>query len=151
MKTLLSLFLVILTIFGVLDASYISYEKITGVIPPCTVQFKCGQVLSSPWANIGPIPLAVIGLLFYSLFFILSVSFYLGRKEIMISNFRIKIEKALALQGTFGAVFSLYLLFVMGVILKAWCVYCLLSAVTCIMLFLVSSTLYFISSKENKI
>jgi len=149
MKTFLSLLLVIFTFLGVLDASYITYEKLNGVIPPCTPYFKCGDVLNSSWASIGPIPLSAFGVLFYSLFFVMSLVFYFGKKEVRLFTFRMRVETFLVLQGIFGAAFSLYLLFIMGVILKAWCLYCLLSAMICMILFVVSSTVYLLSKKER--
>lgn len=149
MKIFLSLVLVIFTFLGILDASYITYEKLNGVVPPCTSYFKCGDVLNSAWSSIGPIPLSVLGVLFYSLFFVMSLLFYFGKKEIGVGGFSMRIETFLALQGIFGAGFSLYLLFIMGVILKAWCLYCLLSAMTCIILFVVSSTVYLLAKKEK--
>ncbi len=149
MKTLLSLLLVIFTFLGILDASYITYEKLNGIIPPCTPYFKCGEVLNSSWASVGPIPLSALGVLFYSLFFVMSLLFYFGKKEVRLFRFHIRIETFLFLQGIFGAGFSLYLLFIMGVILKAWCLYCLLSAMICIILFVVSSTVYLLAKKEK--
>ena len=149
MKTLLSLLLVIFTFLGILDASYITYEKLNGIIPPCTPYFKCGDVLNSSWASVGPIPLSAFGVFFYSLFFAMSLFFYFGKKEVRLLNLRMRIETFLALQGLFGATFSLYLLFIMGVILKAWCLYCLLSAMICIILFVVSSTVYLLAKKEK--
>ncbi len=149
MKTFLSLLLVIFTFLGILDASYITYEKLNGIIPPCSTYFKCGDVLNSSWASVGPIPLSALGVLFYSLFFVMSVLYYFGKKEVQLFNFNMRIETFLALQGIFGAAFSLYLLFIMGVILKAWCLYCLLSAMICIILFMVSSTVYLVAKKEK--
>ena len=79
----------------------------------------------------------------------MSVLYYFGKKEVQLFNFNMRIETFLALQGIFGAAFSLYLLFIMGVILKAWCLYCLLSAMICIILFMVSSTVYLVAKKEK--
>lgn len=149
MKTLLSLLLIVFTFLGILDAGYITYEKLNGIIPPCSTYFKCGDVLNSSWASIGPVPLAFLGFLFYSLFFAMSLFLYFGKKEIRLLSFRMRIETFLALQGIFGAGFSLYLLFVMGVILKAWCLYCLLSALICIILFALSSTVYLLAKREK--
>lgn len=150
MKTILSLLLIVFTFLGILDASYITYEKLNGIIPPCTSYFKCGDVLNSSWASIGPIPLSLLGVFFYGLFFVMSLLFYFGKKEVRLFVMKMRIETFLALQGIFGAGFSLYLLFVMGVILKAWCLYCLLSALTCIILFALSSTVYLLAKKEKR-
>lgn len=150
MKTVLSLLLVIVSLLGILDAGYITYEKLSGFTPPCTIYFKCDQVLNSSWSSIGPVPLSAFGLLFYGVFFQMGLFFYFEKKGIKIFGYQLRTETLLALQGIFGVTFSLYLLFVMGVILKAWCLYCLLSAATCIILFVISSTIFWLSKKEKK-
>jgi uncharacterized membrane protein len=138
--TFLSLCLVVFSLLGIVDASYITYEKFSGRIPPCSIHFKCTQVLESKWANIGPIPLSLLGVCFYSLFLVVSISFLLGKR---------KASFFLALFGVFGLLFSLYLVFIMGVVLKAWCFYCLLSAVNCVILFGVSSVLYLLTKRRK--
>jgi uncharacterized membrane protein len=149
MKTFLSLSLIVSSLLGMLDSGYITYEKISGLVPQCSIHFQCGQVLNSSWASVGPIPLAVLGFFFYSLFFGVALWFYFGRKEISFGHFRIRTEKMLAFQGIFGGAFSLYLLFIMGVVLQAWCLYCLLSAMICIILFITSSVLYIQMRRET--
>ena len=149
MRMLLSLLLVVLTLWGIVDAGYITYTKLSGSIPQCSAYFKCGVVLESKWASVGPIPLAFFGILFYSFFFAISLFFYFEKKTVKLFFFRLKTETLLALLGAFGGIFSFYLLFIMGIILKAWCFYCLLSAATCIILFLVSSIIY-LRTKRDK-
>ncbi len=148
MKIILSLLLVVFTFLGILDSSYITYEKMSGQVPQCNKYFKCGVVLNSQWASVGPIPLALFGTFFYTFFFCMSVMFFLEKKELHLLGRIIPTKKVLAMLGIFGGMFSLYLIFIMGVILHAWCLYCLLSASICLILSLVSSSLYFLTSKE---
>jgi uncharacterized membrane protein len=75
--------------------------------------------------------------------------YYMGRKELTLPGVKLKMETSLFLQGVFGAGFSAYLLYIMGVVLQAWCVYCLISAATCIILFLLSGTIYLLAKKES--
>jgi uncharacterized membrane protein len=151
MKRFLSLLLVIFAFLGVLDAGYLTYEKVTGTVPPCNLHFKCGQVLNSPWASIGPIPLSALGMAFYSLFLLNSLLFYFGKTQVRLGSQKIKFETVLFTQGLFGGGFSLYLVFIMGVVLKAWCFYCVLSALTCLALLLVSTTLFIRSRSRSSL
>ena len=153
MKLLLSLLLVVFTFLGVLDASYITYEKFTGQVPTCTVQFihfKCAAVLNSPWASVGPVPLSLLGVAFYMTFFVLAVLFYLGKEEFVVAHISLPSDVVLATFGCFGALFSLYLILVMAVILQAWCLYCVLSALTCLTLFLLGSSIHLLARKERQ-
>lgn len=155
MHTLLSLLLVALSIVGIADASYLTYEKIAGIVPPCSPGFNCEAVLTSEWASIGPIPLSVFGILFYVSVFVLAVMQFL---EVDIVKTVQKITKKLGLSKsifsllntqeilllltTFGLLFSAYLLFIMGVIIQSWCTYCLVSAGTSFLLWLTNTIRY---------
>ena len=73
MKQILSILLVFFALAGIADAGFITYEKIRGVLPPCGNGLDCGAVLNSPWANIGPIPLAAVGVVFYTWVLLLAI------------------------------------------------------------------------------
>lgn len=146
MKTSFVLPLVVLSLLGILDAGYLTYNKINNIIPPCSPGFACETVLSSPWANIGPIPLSVFGLVYYAFLFILTS---LTLMEVKIKVGKLKNEDILLLASTFGGLFSLYLIFIMGVLIKGWCLYCLVSAGICALIFLVNAIHYFLVQKKK--
>lgn len=151
-KTILTLLIIIFSIVGIFDASYISYEKITGQIPACRPGFDCGKVLNSPWSSIGPIPLSVYGLGYYLTILIISSMTLLERdirpiSKKILSKFdhhffqRLKQITNIQLIGyltTFGFIFSIYLISLMAFVIQGWCMYCLISAFSCIMLFILS-------------
>jgi dihydroorotate dehydrogenase len=150
MNTALSLLLVILSLVGIADAGYITYEKYAGIVPPCGAGFDCGAVLNSRWASIGPVPVSVLGLLFYatvltlaSLHFLELEIFSQKQKDVALkSSASIKTYAhlspihLLACITIIGLIFSFFLLFLMAVVIKAWCLYCLISAATSILLFI---------------
>ncbi len=140
MKTSFVLPIVVLSLLGILDAGYLTYNKINNIIPPCSSGFQCETVLNSPWANIGPIPLSVFGLFFYAFLFLMA-SLTLLEKNVHIG--KLKNEDILLLASTFGGLFSLYLIFIMGVLIKGWCFYCLVSAGVCASIFLLNVIHYF--------
>lgn len=163
MKQFLSTLLVFLSLVGIADAGFITYEEFRGVIPPCGDGFDCGTVLNSPWAHIGPVPLAAVGVVFYSTILILAV---LNLLEVDISKMvkrgadtlklrstnvlrRLTLQELLLAATTFGAGFSLYLVFIMAVPIGGWCKYCLISAATCASLFITTSCYYWTSAGQS--
>ncbi len=159
----MSLLIIILSIVGIADSSYITYEKFSGVIPDCGAGFDCGKVLNSEWSSIGPIPLSLLGFIFYTTVFTLGILNYL---DFDTKNFLKKITKKLDLKKsnllslittqelllmatTFGALFSIYLVFLMAFVIEAWCKYCLVSAFTSFTLFLISSLFYLKYQKNS--
>ncbi|PIR88511.1 MAG: vitamin K epoxide reductase [Candidatus Harrisonbacteria bacterium CG10_big_fil_rev_8_21_14_0_10_44_23] len=125
-KILFSLFL-LLAIVGFADAGYITASHYLAIPVSCTEGFDCEGVLSSSYANIGPVPLSVLGAVYYLFLIVLSVV-YLDRR-----NWRIMRLGAWATIA--GALFSLYLLYVQAAILFAFCLYCVISATTSLLLF----------------
>jgi dihydroorotate dehydrogenase len=142
MKTVISLFIVILSFLGIMDASYLTYEKVSGVIPPCTTGFKCSTVLTSKWSSVGPIPLSAFGLLFYSIIFTVAIINFIEKEHVRIGGVTFHTHDLLLGLTIFGAGFSLYLIVLMGLILQAWCLYCLISALICASLFFLSAMLW---------
>ena len=135
-KTLVNLGFVVISLLGMLDASYISYYTLSGNLPPCHPPFLCAEVLQSPWSHLAGIPLSLLGLLFYSSVFIVAILNYL-QIQIAVPVFK-NIKNLLRAMTIFGFFFSLYLVTIMGFIIKGWCLYCIISAATCISLFALS-------------
>ncbi len=134
MSILLNLILIILAILGVADSGYITYEKWANVPSICQniPGFDCGAVLNSPWAYIGPIPLSVLGFLFYS--FILSVAVY----HLITVRPNPLVKHLLLLSTSFGFLFSLFLVYLQAVVIGAFCLFCMISAGTSTLIFLTS-------------
>lgn len=152
------LLFVFLSIAGLIDAGYITYNELNGYVPPCNVSgFKCETVLQSQWAHIGPLPIASLGLVYYTIMFVLAVLHLTevdvrpwGRALAQAAGARSK-EKlsqhplahlttldAILLVSGFGFLFSLYLVTLMAFVIKAWCLYCLISAGSSAALFLIA-------------
>jgi len=98
----------ILAIIGFADAVFLTTQHYLGEIPPCSVVEGCETVLTSPYATILGIPVALFGALFY-----LAILF--------------KPSRLLAFLGFLA---SLTLLYLQLFVIKAICLYCLISLVT---------------------
>jgi uncharacterized membrane protein len=81
---------------------------------PCSIneRWDCGIVNHSPYAMVGPIPVAVIGIAGYLLLGVLAVR----------RAYRLVLACALP-----GLVFALYLAHIEASVLGVWCVYCVAS------------------------
>lgn len=165
LKTIISLLIVVVAILGIFDAGFISYEKFAGIVPPCQPGFECEKVLTSPWAYIGPIPLSVYGF-FYYIAVLIMASLYFVQYDVKIITNKIApksknqmIEKMKRLTTrewmmaltTFGFFFSLYLVSLMAFIIQGWCLYCLISALSCISLFILNLILWRVEKYEQPV
>jgi len=81
---------------------------------PCSIneRWDCGVVNHSPYAMLGPIPVAAVGILGYVLMGVLS--FQRWYRLLLVPTFA-------------GLAFSLYLANIEAHVLGVWCVYCVIS------------------------
>src|SRR5258706_6109369 len=63
----------VLALVGLGDALYLTVQDFTGQSLRCTIISGCSEVLGSPYAHIGKIPLAVLGALAYFTLFCLAI------------------------------------------------------------------------------
>lgn len=129
MKKIAPLLLVALPFIGLFDAGYVSYEIFSERIPVCLPPFQCATFLQNEWAYIAGLPLSVYGIVFYIIFLILAILNFLQIKDFT------QILKKLAI---FGLGFALYVSFIMGSVVKAWCLWCLVSAINLSLIFITS-------------
>ncbi|MEK7633462.1 MAG: quinone-dependent dihydroorotate dehydrogenase [Patescibacteria group bacterium] len=127
------LLLILLSIFGVADAGYLTYEHYQQIVPPCTINHflpilsDCGKVLRSSYSVMFGVPLAVFGVIQYSFLLIAIICLVIYRKKIF--------SYWIILQSMIGAIFSLYFVYLQLIIIKSICVYCMLSALISFMIF----------------
>lgn len=118
--------LLILSLAGFFDSSYLTILHYEHIIPPCTIALGCEKVLTSQYATIFGIPLGVFGALF---FLTLIVFLLLGF---------MKYFKLLILAGV---AVSLILLYLQAFVLHAYCQYCLLIEAIIITMFILNFTI----------
>lgn len=127
-NTLLAAFLIVAFI-GFADAAYLTVKHYAGVIPPCSLVNGCETVLTSPYATIfGTVPIALAGALYYLALFIGGI-LYLDTKNTAVL-------KPIMYFTVVGFVTSAVLLFIQIFIIKALCLYCIASATTSALLFI---------------
>jgi uncharacterized membrane protein len=117
----------VISAIGFLDASYLAFETLSGRIPPCITGTGCATVTLSSYSKIAGIPVPVLGAIYY-LTILLGTIAYLDTKSLRLFG-------AVTLLTVAGFLLSSWFLYVQAVILGAYCMYCLISAVTSYSLF----------------
>lgn len=113
---------------GFLDATYLSVLHYYGISAQCLLVEGCDQVLSSPYASFGAVPLALWGVLYYAAVFVVSLLYLESRRTRYLF---------VAAYGTaIGFFASQVLLYLQIFVIKALCFYCLVSALIATLLFL---------------
>src|SRR6267154_5545933 len=123
----------VLALVGLGDALYLTVQDFTGQSLRCTIISGCSEVLSSPYAHIGKIPLAVLGAVAYFTVFSLAILAAFGYRFA---------KPLLALLLAIMFLMTLWLLYLQAFVIHHFCQYCLLSAAvttTLAMIVLISS------------
>lgn len=124
----------VVALAGVADAAYLTIHHYTAEPVPCSIIEGCEQVLTSQWATIGGVPLALFGLLAYFAAFSLALLTTFGNRMMW---------RLFGVQVVMMAIVSGWLLYVQGVLIGAFCQFCLLSAlITAILLIIFVVTLF---------
>jgi dihydroorotate dehydrogenase subfamily 2 len=127
------LFLFGAALLGLADALYLTYEHYNPLVLVCPRWsfIDCAKVVRGPYSTLFNIPLGIYGSLFYFSFFILLFIARIYKEK--------KILRKTILTISFGAfLFSCYLVIIQIFVIKAICIYCMLSAITSTLIFLAS-------------
>src|SRR5579864_5793476 len=117
--------LILFAIAGFVDSGFALREHYRTDTSPCSIneRWDCGIVNHSPFAMLGPIPVAAIGIAGYLLMGILALR----------RAYRPLLAAALA-----GLAFSLYLAHIEARVLGVWCIYCVISLGDILLIFLLA-------------
>ena len=122
--------ILIVATVGFLDAAYLTIEHYRGGVVPCSITSGCEQVLTSPYATIFGVPIALIGAIYYLSILLASISFLEGGSMVGV--------RYIVSIGAVGFLISLWLMYIQAFILHYFCQYCLLS-------FAITTTLFILS------
>ena len=135
-----ALFIGLFSFLGLIDASYLAAKHYTGTIPPCSIILKgCEAVTTSQYATIGGVSVALLGAIYYLVVLMISIAIIETKSD--------SLKKFLAKFSIIGLLASIWFISLQVFVLKALCLYCLVSAF--------SSTAIFITAlflrKDSKI
>ena len=109
----------LLSLLGLADALYLTIEHVTGQSVKCTIISGCSEVLSSPYAVVGGMPLAAVGAAAYFTVFSLATLAAFGYRA-----------AGTLLTPLIAAMFfvSIWLIYLQAFVIREFCQYCLFSA-----------------------
>ncbi len=120
--------LVTVSFVGFLDATYLTASHYLDAPLPCSILEGCEQVTNSEYAVVFGIPVALGGVFYYLSIFILSVAYLDIRNN--------KILYIIPPLTAIGFLASVWFVYLQLFIIKAICPYCMLSAATSTILFI---------------
>ena len=109
----------IVSLIGLADSIYLTIEHVTGRSVRCTIVAGCSEVLSSQYAVVAGVPLALVGAAAYFSVFSLAT----------LAAFRYHVAaKLLTVLVIAMFLVSLWLIYLQAFVIHAFCQFCLLSA-----------------------
>lgn len=135
------LFIIILSILGIFDASYLTAKHYLSQAVYCPVGKSCETVLNSSYSTLWGVPLALFGAFFYFTILILALLYLQNRRKIILQTLFSLTLPAL--------IISITLTYLQFFTLYALCAYCIFSAFNILLLFASSGFLLFF--KKNNL
>lgn len=121
--------LITIALLGFADATYLVAEHYVNAIPPCSIG-SCELVLTSSYSTVLGLPVSLPGSIYYLALLILFIVYLDTKKEISL--------RTALLLSPLGFIVSLYFFIIQAFVLHAFCLYCLGSAITSTLIFLIS-------------
>lgn len=130
-------FAAVVSLIGLVDSIYLTVEHLSGRSVRCTIVKGCSEVLSSPYASVRGVPLALIGAIAYFTVFSLATLAAFGYKSA---------GKLLPIVAGIMFLTTLWLFYLQAFVIKAFCEFCLLSALATLVL----TVLIFLAHRQER-
>ena len=130
----------IVSLLGLADAIYLTVQHVTGQSVRCMIVSGCSEVLSSSYAVMAGVPLAMFGAAAYFSVFSLATLAAFGYRVAGLLLTPLVLLMFL---------FSLWLIYLQAFVIGAWCQFCLLSAAVTTALTVIVLTGLFLKRKTN--
>lgn len=119
--------MLVVSLLGFADASWLSVKHYTNGVIPCSMTQGCETVTNSVYSTIAGIPVALLGSIYYAVVFLLVfASMETGSRTLL---------RYAGLLTIAGLLASAWFVFAQIVLIKAICQWCMASALTSTMLF----------------
>ena len=120
----------VIAFLGLLDSGYLAAKSLLGGPIPCIIGNGCDTVTTSVYGSFLGIPVSMFGALYYVVILVLAIA-YLDTKKPELLRWIAKLTIV-------GLLASIYFMSVQAFILNAYCTYCIGSAITSTLLFIVA-------------
>lgn len=124
----------LLSFLGLIDASYLAAKHYSGTIPPCAIVKGCEAVTTSQYATVGlpavegEISVALLGAIYYLVVLVISIAIIDTKSD--------RLKKFLTGFSILGLLASIWFISLQLFVIKALCLYCLVSAFSSIAIFI---------------
>ena len=126
--------LIVLDVIGLGIAGYLSVVELGGGVPYCGVLHGCETVAASEYAWIGPLPVAVYGVVLSLILLTLAIAWVRTDKPALLD-----VHYGLSL---IGVIFEIYFIALQIFVIKAVCIWCTLYGLSLILRFAVAMTIW---------
>jgi len=116
------LILAALAIIGVAVSSYLSIVELAGAVPVCGPLQGCEEVAGSEYAWIGPIPVAVSGILFSIVLLVAALGWWKSGDRRLLATYY--------LLSLIGLIFEGYLVYLQVFVIEAICIWCVVYGIS---------------------
>ncbi len=123
-----------LTTIGISETAYLIRKRLAKERPVCVIGQECHLVLESKYNNILGIPNEVAGFVFYVAISLMTAFLIIGTEPVALW-----VASAKILIGI-GVVMSIVFTYLQWQVIKAWCFWCLMSAVTVFLMAFIITT-----------
>lgn len=123
----LAVSVVIVAGIGLLDSFYLALQHYIGFPTVCLVANGCDTILTSSYATLFGVPTALFGVLYYAAMLLLALR--------AIETKRLVFLATLSFASVFGLLASAWFVYLQLVVLRAICLYCMVSAASSFVLF----------------
>ncbi|MEK7480554.1 MAG: vitamin K epoxide reductase family protein [Patescibacteria group bacterium] len=116
--------LFIIAAIGISETAYLIKTRVRSETPICPIGEQCAVVLASRYSRLFLLSNDVWGLLFYITSALLTLFLAIGIAPVTLWYTLLKISVLI------GSLFSLFLIYLQWRIIRAWCFWCVMSAIT---------------------
>ena len=118
----------VVALLGIADAAYLTVHHYTAEPVPCSLIEGCEMVLTSPYATLGGIPVALFGVVAYFVAFSLALLTVYGDRRMWM---------LFGIHTAIMAGFSVWFIYVQAALIGWFCQFCLISAGLSFTLFII--------------
>jgi len=118
-----------LALIGIADAAYVAHGNYTGAPLWCPIIDGCNVVINSPYSRVFGTPMSYFGFIYYVFMFGLAAC-------LAFDPFSSGLRFRVILYAALGAASSMYFMYLQLGYIRVVCSYCLISAVTSVLLLL---------------
>lgn len=129
------------SIIGFADAAYLTVKHYNGAGINCSLIKGCDEVTTSKYSTLGNIPISLFGAVYYLIIFIAALAYLDAKKKFFLN--------CVVCLSVIGFLVSLGLIYLQVFVIKAICLYCMISAISSTTIFVTGLVILKIKQSGN--